>query len=127
MKTPTLIFLSFLALLFSGFLTPETKAEVSVSSKTQFLSENFSVARPTDFLAVETVESVTPPLMRVLRKPGERVQKPGCEISDGYTEFHFASINCCRPKALISFSMLGDLIAVLSHDADYLRFGILVI
>lgn len=127
MKTPTLIFLSFLALLFSGFLTPETKAEVSVSSKTQFLSENFSAARHVGFLAVETTESVVPPLMRVLRKFGERVQKPGCEISDGYTELHFSSINCCRPKAFISFSMLGDQIAVLSHDADYLRFGILVI
>lgn len=128
MKTSALIFLSLLVFSLSSLSGKEANTELpTVSGAEQtVVSEPATVSsRYSDYFALETVQQSAPAPLRVLRKQPERLQRTNPEVLGAFTGQYFTRGLCHDTGAAVS--ILGGHVVSLSHSADYLKFGILII
>ncbi len=127
MRLSAFILSVVLAFLFSGASSPERSGSRVVCSDLLQSSEQTALAPDwSDCFALETAQLSVPYPMRLVRKSYERQQKLSVDIRDAYSERYFTRIQCgSNPTASRLLSAIS--LVVPFHDADYLKFGILVI
>lgn len=125
MKRSAFIFLVLLVSSLSTVLAPEAKADTPSIPDVRRVGESFSItSKYSDFTATETVRTAVPSPTRAVRKQQERQQKRSCWIPDVFLGQHFSLTQCSHTDFL---SVPGGKIVTPFHDADYIKFGILII
>lgn len=130
MRTLAFILLFLLVSSLSVAHEPGAETGVPVISDTEQFSEYFSISsKNPGYLATETVQPAIPSPMRALRnkQQHERQQRVGYEGPDTGPGQHFSLVESYRTKSVASLLVQGRQAALPAHNADYLRFGILVI
>lgn len=129
MRTLAFILLFLLVSSLSVAHEPGAETGTPATSDTERLSEYFSItSKNPGYLATETVQPAVPSPMRALRnKQQHERQRTGYEGPGTGAGQHFPSAASCRTRSVASLSAQGRQTALPVHNADYLRFGTLVI
>lgn len=129
MRTSVILFFSLLIFSFSALAGKETGCGTQAVSG----AEQTVVSKPIpavftghfDFFAVETVQQSVPAPLRVMRKLSDKSQRVNPEGLDACLGQYFSWVRFHRANSVEV--ILDGHSAELSHNADYLKFGILII
>ncbi len=129
MRTSVILFFSLLIFSFSALAGKETGCGTQAVSG----AEQTVVSKPIpavftghfDFFAVETVQQSVPAPLRVMRKLSDKSQRVNPEGLDACLGQYFSWVRFHRANSVEV--VLDGHSAELSHNADYLKFGILII
>ena len=129
MRTSVILFFSLLIFSFSALAGKETGCGTqAVSGAVQTVVSKPIPAVSTghfDFFAVETVQQSVPAPLRVMRKLSDKSQRVNPEGLDACLGQYFSWARFHRANSVEV--VLDGHSAELSHNADYLKFGILII
>ena len=128
MRTSVILFFSLLIFSFSALAGKETGCGTQAVSGEQTI-----VSKPIpavsighfDFFAVETVQQSVPAPLRVMRKLSDKSQRVNPEGLDACLGQYFSWARFHRANSVEV--VLDGHSAEPSHNADYLKFGILII
>ena len=129
MRTSVILFFSLLIFSFSALAGKETGCGTQAVSG----AEQTVVSKPIPavftghfaFFAVETVQQSVPAPLRVMRKLSDKSQRVNPEGLDACLGQYFSWVRFHRANSVEV--VLDGHSAELSHNADYLKFGILII
>ena len=128
MRTSVILFFSLLIFSFSALAGKETCGTQAVSGAEQTVVSKPIPAVSTghfDCFAVETVQPSVPAPLRVMRKLSDKSQRVNPEGLDACLGQYFSWARFHRANSVEV--VLDGHSAELSHNADYLKFGILII
>lgn len=128
MRTSVILFFSLLIFSFSALAGKETGCGTQAVSEEQTVVSKPIPAVSTghfDFFAVETVQQSVPAPLRVMRKLSDKSQRVNPEGLDACLGQYFSWARFHRANSVEV--VLDGHSAEPSHNADYLKFGILII
>lgn len=126
MKTP--VFILLFLLLSSLSSAKDSGVGADAPDDVARIAQCYSVsASHADYFATETVQPAVPSPMRALRKQLESQRRTTGEVRDSYFGRYYSWVQDRCTQYVVSLLLQGELTARPFHDADYLRFGILVI
>ncbi len=131
MKNYTFIIAILLVFFLSSAASAPAKSSntgrAAVTGSLRSSEQSLITPKYTDCFATETVELSVPAPLRVVRKINDRQQKLSVEIRNALSDRIFSGIQSCSPWSILARIKTSLSTPLPLHNADYLRFGILVI